>query len=174
MKDKGRRPRASLTKKSSESLEVFCRTLNLADKARRWLEDIAGTVVDFKGRGIVDPMSPKARAAAGKSPVPEIPLELKAQVEREFLMPHYERWPDEPVPSLGGKTPKAAVRTKKGRQAVIELLKDFEIHEARKALAEGGEPFDFGFLWKRLGLEKEPWVRPFPHTPPPPFGSSSS
>jgi len=45
--------------------------------------------------------------------------------------------------------------TKKGRQAVIELLKDFEIHEARKASREGGEPFDFGFLWKRLGLEKE-------------------
>jgi hypothetical protein len=76
-------------------------------------------------------------------------------VEREFLMRHYERWPDEPVPALGGKTPKAAVRTKKGRQAVIELLKDFEVHEARKASREGGEPFDFGFLWQRLGLEKE-------------------
>ncbi len=54
-----------------------------------------------------------------------------------------------------GKTPKAAIRTKKGRQAVIELLKEFEIHEARKAQREGGETFDFGFLWKRLGLEKE-------------------
>jgi len=80
---------------------------------------------------------------------------LKAQVEREFLRRHYERWPDEPVPALGGKTPKAAVRTKKGRQAVIELLKDFEVHEARKAQKEGGEPFDFGFLWQRLGLEKD-------------------
>lgn len=44
---------------------------------------------------------------------------------------------------------------KKGRQAVIELLEDFEIHEARNALQEGGEPFDFEFLWKRLGLERE-------------------
>jgi len=71
------------------------------------------------------------------------------------LRRHYKRWPDEPVPALGGKTPKAAVRSKKGRQAVIELLKDFEIHETGKASREGGEPFDFGFLWKRLGLEKE-------------------
>jgi len=71
------------------------------------------------------------------------------------LRRHYEGWPDEPVPALGGKTPKAAVRTKKGRLAVIELLKDFEIHKARKAQREGGEPFDFGFLWKRLGLENE-------------------
>jgi len=36
-----------------------------------------------------------------------------------------------------------------------ELIKDFEIHEARKMSRVGGEPFDFGFLWKRLGLEKE-------------------
>jgi len=150
-----RRSRASLTKKSADTLEVFCRTLKLADEARRWLQEIAGTVVRFKGREIVDPMSPKARETAPKSPEPEIPPELKAQVEREFLRRHYERWPDEPVPALGGKTPKAAVRTKKGRLAVIDLLKEFELHEARKALGEGGEPFDFGFLWKRLGLEKE-------------------
>lgn len=157
MKDQMRRTWASLTKKSPNSLEVFCPTLKLADEAREWLEKIAGTAVRFKAREIVDPMSPKAmEAARKKSPAgPEIPPELKAQVEREFLKRHYERWPDEPVPALGGKTPKAAVRTKKGRQAVIELLKDFEIHEARKASREGGEPFDFGFLWEQLGLEKE-------------------
>ena len=157
MEDEGRRSRAALTKKSSQRLEVFCRTLKLADEARQWLEKIAGAAIRFKTREIVDPMSPKAmEAARRKSPAePDIPPELKAQVEREFLRRHYERWPDEPVPALGGKTPKAAVRTKKGRQAVIELLKCFEIHEARKASREGGEPFDFGFLWKRLGLEKE-------------------
>ena len=155
LEDEARRSRASLTKESSDTLGVFCRTLKLADEARRWLEDIAGTVVHFKGREIVDPMSPKARAATRKTPAPEISPEWKVQVEQEFLRRHYERWPDEPVPALGGKTPKAAVRTKKGRQAVIELLKEFELHEARKALREGGEPFDFGFLWKRLGLEKE-------------------
>ena len=38
---------------------------------------------------------------------------------------------------------------------MIDLLKDFEVHEARKARGGGGEPFDFGFLWERLGLEKE-------------------
>ncbi len=59
------------------------------------------------------------------------------------------------MPALGGKTPKAAVRSKKGRQALIELLKIVEIHEAKRAQREGGEPFEFGSLWKRLGLEKE-------------------
>ena len=155
LEDEARRSRASLTKESSDTLEVFCRTLRLADGARRWLEEIAGTAVQFKGREMVDPMSPKAREGARKSSGTEIPPELKARVEREFMRRHYERWPDEPVPALGGKTPKAAVRTKKGRLAVIELLKEFELHEARKALGGGGEPFDFGFLWKRLGLEEE-------------------
>lgn len=157
MNDLMRRSRAALRKKSPDSLEVFCPTLKLADEARGWLEKIAGTAARFKAREVVDPMSPKAmEAARKKSPVwPEIPRELKARLEREFLRRHYEGWPDEPLPALGGKTPRAAVRTKKGRQAVIELLKDFEIHEARKASREGGEPFDFGFLWRRLGLEKE-------------------
>lgn len=155
MQDEMRRSLASLTKKSPNTLEVFCPTVNLADGARQWLEKIAGTTVRFKAREIVDPMSPKAMAAARKPPKEELPPELKAQVEGEFLRRHYERWPSEPVPALGGKTPKAAVRTKKGRLAVIELLKEFELYEARKAAQEGGEPFDFGFLWQRLGLEEE-------------------
>jgi len=156
MKGEMRRARAALSRKPPQTLEVFCRTLKLADEARRWLERIAGTAVRYKSREIVDPLSPKAREAARKQPSgPELPPDLKVQVEREFLKRHYERWPDEPVPALGGKTPKAAVRTKKGRQAVIELLKEFEIHEARKASWEGAEPFDFGFLWERLGLEKD-------------------
>ena len=156
MKGEMRRSRAALSRKPPETLEVFCRTIKLADEARRWLERIAGTAVRYKSREIVDPLSPKAGEAARKQPSgPELPPELKVQLEREFLKRHYERWPDEPVHALDGKTPKAAVRTKKGRQAVIELLKEFEIHEARKASWEDIEPFDFSFLWERLGLEKD-------------------
>ena len=54
-----------MTKKSADTLEVFCPTLKLADGARQWLEKIAGTAARFKAREIVDPMSPKAISAAG-------------------------------------------------------------------------------------------------------------
>jgi hypothetical protein len=75
-------------------VEGWVRFEPMEDEARRWMEDMAGTVVRFKGREIVDPMSPKTREAAPKSPEPAIPPELKAQVEREFPRHHYERWPD--------------------------------------------------------------------------------
>jgi len=42
-------------------LEVFCRTLKLADEARRWLEEIAGAAVAYKIREVVDPRSAKSR-----------------------------------------------------------------------------------------------------------------
>ncbi|MGB5195607.1 MAG: SEC-C metal-binding domain-containing protein, partial [Candidatus Deferrimicrobium sp.] len=77
MKNQMRRSRASLTKKSPDTLEVFCPTLKLADDARQWLKKIAGTAIRFKAREIVDPMSPKAMAAARRSPREEIPSELK-------------------------------------------------------------------------------------------------
>jgi hypothetical protein len=36
----------------------------------------------------------------------------------------------------------------------VELLKEFKQQEERKALQTGGEPFDFGFLWRQLGLDE--------------------
>jgi hypothetical protein len=57
LEDGRRRSRASLNPKKPGSLEVFCRTIKLADEARAWLEGIAGCVVTYKIREVVDPRS---------------------------------------------------------------------------------------------------------------------
>jgi len=39
---------------------------------------------------------------------------------------HWESWVDQEIPALGGKTPREAVKTADGREAVEALLKDAE------------------------------------------------
>ena len=150
-----RRSRAALNVKEPESLEVFCRTLELADESRTWLEQVAGGVLKFRIREVVDPRSPKALESASPSPQAAIPPEMAAELIRNYMGSFYENWSDEPIPALGNKTPREAIRTGEGRRAVIELLKSYEHHEERRVRDQGGKPFDFGFLWDQLGLKRE-------------------
>jgi len=150
-----RRSRAALNVKEPDGLEVFCRTLALADEARRWLEGLAGRALAHKGRELVDPTSPKARAALATAPAAEPPPAIETEVLHGFLLRHYANWTEEPIPALGHRSPREAVRTSEGRQAVVDLLKSYEQLEARAARQKGVPAFDFGFLWARLGIDRE-------------------
>lgn len=86
----------------------------------------------------------------------DTPAEL--QQEQEIytrLMKRYsEEWLEKEIPALGGKTPLEAVKTKKGREKVIELLKSFENKEEHNK--RSGRPYyDLTWMWERLGLERE-------------------
>jgi hypothetical protein len=148
------RSRASLIQKEQSTLEVFCRTPRLADEARIWLESIAGALITYKIRDIVDPRSEKARASAKPLPEADIPQEVQRQIIHQYLAKHYETWPEIALPALEGKSPLEAVKIKQLRPAVIELLKSIDQLEAHRIDQTGGEPFDVSFLWERLGLER--------------------
>ena len=148
------RSRASMMPKGSDSLEVFCRTPKLADEARSWLEAIAGGVIKYKIREIVDPRSEKARESAKPSPESDIPKEIQRQIIHQYLEKHYETWPETSLPALDGKSPLEAVKDKNRRPAVIELLKSIDQLEAHRIEQTGGEPFDVSFVWERLGLKR--------------------
>ena len=149
------RLRASLTPKGPDGLEVFCRTPQLADQSREWLEEIAGGVVRYTIRAVTDPRSEKARNTSQSRPEPDIPQDVQREVIHQYLANHYETWPEIPLPALEGKSALEAVKNKRLRPAVIELLKSIDQLEARRIQQLGGEPFDVTFLWKRLGLERE-------------------
>jgi plasmid stability protein len=84
---------------------------------------------------------------------PELPPEEHRRLALMVKSTHYATWPDIPVPALGGKTPREAVRSETGRHAVDRLLRDFENTEEHERLK--GEPaFDFGPLRKELGLNQ--------------------
>jgi hypothetical protein len=74
-------------------------------------------------------------------------------VDRCFRDDEVRLWLDHVNPELGRRTPRQAARTRDGRKQLVEILKTFENHEARAALA-GREPYDFGWVWKELGLER--------------------
>jgi hypothetical protein len=69
---------------------------------------------------------------------------------RRFTKAHYDSWPDQKIPALGGRTPKEAVRDPDGREMVEALLLDFERKSA--PLGPGPAAFDFDHLRERLGL----------------------
>lgn len=153
--DGGLRSRASMVQQGPDTLEVFCRTSKLADEARGWLEEIAGNVITYKIREVVDPRSEKARDAAKPLPESEIPQDVQRQIIHQYLAKHYETWPEIPLPALKGKSPLEAVKDKKLRPMVVELLKSIDQLESRRIEQTGGEPFDVTFLWERLRLKRE-------------------
>jgi len=68
---------------------------------------------------------------------------------RDLERRHYADWLDQSIPALSGRTPREAVRSAAGRDAVDALLKDMENHEQRLA---DGAAFDFADLRRELGL----------------------
>jgi len=83
-----------------------------------------------------------------------LPRKVEQEVIQQVLDKHYSTWPDEPLPALGGQTPREAVRTAEGRQAVEQLLRDFENaneHERR----QGQPAYDFSKIRKELGLPRK-------------------
>jgi hypothetical protein len=81
-----------------------------------------------------------------------IPDDVKAQLVGEMLRKHYATWADVPLPALDGKTPRKAIRSKRGRAAVRALVEEIE-HGTR--MQPGGEHVDFGALRRDLGLDDD-------------------
>jgi hypothetical protein len=91
----------------------------------------------------------RAPAAPGPPPTEEMQKALALAISA-----HYATWPDDKLPALGGKSAREAVRTKAGRQSVIDLLRTMENAEERKRRL--GEPaYDFNIIRRELGLLEE-------------------
>lgn len=83
---------------------------------------------------------------------PSVAPEEERRVVREVMEQHYRRWPDEPVLALEGLTPREAVADPDFRPEVVALLREFE--DQNRSAPEAMRGFDFGFLWKQLGLDR--------------------
>ena len=81
----------------------------------------------------------------------EIPPEIARQIMRDHLDKHYRETLDAPIPALGGKSPRQAVRTEAGRAKLIDWLKLLENRSARRGDGPIAE-YDFGWMWTELGL----------------------
>ena len=133
---------------------------NSRQRAERGRDLLASRLGDLVGAPLIshEDIGRTTEPSAG-SRVPEeedeIPPEIAAQILQDFLDDHYRRILDGPVPVLDGKTPRQAVKTKKGRGQVIEWLKYLENSEHRRANRDGQEPYDMTWMWRELKLEEE-------------------
>ncbi len=123
---------------------------------RSLLKQAAGDLVRYRSTRYVSPEDAIAQrdAASPSSTIPAegLPPEVQASLAKQFLDKHYREWPDLPVPALGNRTPRNAARDPRSRRRLVGLLMGFENMEARSAKS-GGEPYDFGWLWRELELE---------------------
>lgn len=109
---------------------------------------------------LVERVTPEQAMAAhgetGAPPPPRMPegvdpAELRTALH-EMLDRKYRTTLGEPVPMLGGKTPRQAARSKKGRQAVANWLKTLEQTSARLPADDPIRDYDYGWMWKELGV----------------------
>ena len=126
-----------------------------AERGKEFLERFLGDAVKFRAIAYEDVGQALKRAPVQpKDKAPEIPPEVQAELLGRFYEEHYHKWLDEPVPALGDRTPRQAAKLKTVRPKLITLMKDFESHAERQRRA--GEPaYDFGWMWKELGLARE-------------------
>ena len=78
----------------------------------------------------------------------EIPLEIKQALLKDMYDSHYREWLDYPLPALGGKSPRKAIRSKEGRHRVEDLLREMEyLHN------ESDVEYDISWVRRELKLQ---------------------
>lgn len=101
----------------------------------------------------VDQMRADQRRDGPREEADEIPAEIARQLMRDHLDKHYRETLDAPIPALGGKSPRQAIRTSAGREKVIDWLKTLENRSAGHGEGPIAE-YDFGWMWVELELQE--------------------
>jgi hypothetical protein len=96
---------------------------------------------------------------ATRDPAPPPRLNLSVEERRTIIHDgldrHYRDLLDQPIPVLGSKSPRAAVKTPKGRAKVVDWLKTLENHTAKFAGSNDEmASYNFNWLWMELGVNE--------------------
>ena len=140
-------------KLSGKQLEVAVNSSRRLQNTRALIEALLGELVGEPGiviKSVEEAMAGHRHTAA--QPRSAVPRRIEREALRRYLDSHYRSWLDEKIPALGGKTPREAARDFEGRAQLIELLKDLENLEARRA-KDTGVGFDALWLWRELGID---------------------
>ena len=129
---------------------------NSRERAERGRDLLASCLGDLVGPPLISHEDPE-RALEGhegqSDAEPEIPPGEAVQVVHSYLDDYYRRILDDPHPSVDGKTLRQAAGTRKGREKVIDWLKQLENTEYRRAMQQRHKPYDTGWIWRELGIE---------------------
>lgn len=124
-------------------------------------ERLAAARADLKARaaGAIEHLEDTFKTAADsmnetlpEPRVSDIPAEVQRDVITQYKEQHYRTWPDIALPALGGKTPRQAAKTPKGKNLLDELLRDFQKREEQER-QRGRGFYDINRLRQELGLK---------------------
>jgi hypothetical protein len=138
-------------------IEVFYRTQRLADDGRTWFESVAADAVRHLTREISDPRGALSNRDGDAKPAAaqvDLPPEVLAEAIEKVMLRSYANWADEPIPALGGKTPRQAIESLNGLERVKGLLRSYEDGEAEMARSQGRRSISYQFLWDGLGISR--------------------
>jgi hypothetical protein len=90
---------------------------------------------------------------ATPAPKPDLSPDERRRIIHESMDTHYREVLDQAVPALGNMSPRAAVKTARGRARVVEWLKYMENQTLKYAESNDAmATYDFGWLWTELGV----------------------
>jgi hypothetical protein len=124
-----------------------------ADRGRALLSEVLDGLV---GQPLVEIQTlEQCMATRDFAPPPRLNLspQKRRTIIHDALDRHYRGLLDQPIPVLGNKSPRAAVKTAKGRTKVVDWLKTLENHTA-KMIGHNDEmaTYDLSWLWIELGV----------------------
>ena len=136
-----------------KTLLVTVNSAQRATKVEALITEAAGDLLKRPLTTIrtVEQMMAEQRSNGPRDGADDMPPEIAEQIGRDFMDRHYREALDKPIPALGGKTPRQAVRSATGREKVIEWLKLLENRSAGRR-DDPIADYDFGWMWAELGL----------------------
>ena len=81
-----------------------------------------------------------------------VPPEIAGSLLKQFMDDHYRKSLNQPIGMLDGKTPRQAVRSKKGREQVVAWLKYLENSAEKQARNDPAAAYELTWMWHELGI----------------------
>jgi hypothetical protein len=139
----------------NKALVLSVNSRQRSDLGRALLSEILGRRV---GQPLVKTESVEQIMASRDVAEPQelvIPEEERCAIIHDQMDRHYRSVLDEPVPMLGGETPRAAVKTESGRVKVAEWVKMVENRTAKSGDHNSAmASYNFSWLWTELGISE--------------------
>ena len=139
-----------------DALLLSCNSRQRAEAAKTKLEEVLDGLIGppLISLQTVEQAMAENRAARGpEAAAPErVPPDIAGPLLQKLLDDHYRKCLNQPISILDGKTPRQAIRSKKGRDQVVAWLKYLENGAARQARDDPSAAYDFTWMWEELGV----------------------
>jgi hypothetical protein len=131
--------------------------------AKKMTKEYFGDLLRLEAESVVDLAKQVAERRAERDlsePIPQekpmppsVPPEVERQVLEDFYRRTYQKFLDEGIPALGGKTPRAAARDAAMRPQLLAVMKT-HLHGLDGLKRDKGIVIDIGWLLDELGLSE--------------------